>query len=65
MLAPPGTRSRREGGNPCTGEYRNLEVQQPETAISSRRAQRLQRMFGLSLSMAAAIAELAFAGLPR
>jgi|KBSMisStaDraftv2_1062788.scaffolds.fasta_scaffold4105161_2 hypothetical protein len=59
------TESQREGGNPALAN-RNLESIQPaEFTPTARQAQHLRRLFSLTSSVAYAVAELAFAGLPR
>jgi hypothetical protein len=54
-----------QGGNLCTGEHRTLEVQQIENATTAHQAQRLHRLFSLSLTLATVVAELAYAESPR
>jgi hypothetical protein len=65
MQAPPEMRSRRKGCHPCTGDNHNLEDQQSDHATTTFQAQRLRRLFALSLTLATVVAELAYAGGPR
>jgi hypothetical protein len=66
MSAPPDPKMRSPRSAATESEAgRNLEVQPCKNATAVRQAQHLKRLFALSLTLATAVAELAYAGGPR
>lgn len=61
----PEAQSQREGGNPALANCKPGSFEHPQNILPARQAQHLRRLYALTASVANAIAELAFAGLPR
>ena len=61
----PEVQSQREGGNPELANSKFGFFEQPQNTLPARQAQHLGRLYALTSSVANAIAELAFAALPR
>ena len=66
-MPPPDAQGQREGGTPALANrnFFDSSIQPDEIATTSRRVQHLRRIYSLTSAVAYAVAELAFAGLPK
>jgi len=66
MRGPPDPEMRSPAAaNGRANRNRREVIDHPKNTAKARQAQRLRRMFALMVETASAIAELAYAGLPR